>query len=127
MNAQQRKTLNGFTDELNQHLSVIREMSAATYIDTRKEFAGKIEDIRSQVEEMAGEEQDKFDNMSEGLQQGENGQRIEQAAEALDTGFNNLQYCIDVLEAEEFTDDDVNEAVESLESGIDNIQDAVNA
>jgi len=37
------------------------------------ELKGKLDDIKGQIEELQSAEQDKFDNMSEGLQQGENG------------------------------------------------------
>lgn len=41
------------------------------------------EEIGSEVQELAEAEQEKFDNMNEGLQQSEQGQAIEQAASAL--------------------------------------------
>lgn len=40
-------------------------------------------DIASQLEGLADAEQEKFDNMNEGLQQSEQGQRIESAAGSL--------------------------------------------
>lgn len=59
----------------------------------------KLEGLRSEVEtiaegvrSMADAEQEKFNNMSEGLQQGERGQAIEEAA-------NNLSTIADALES----------------------------
>ena len=52
---------------------------------------GKLADLQSQTEDVAGElrtladaEQEKFDNLTEGLQQAESGQAIEMAAQTLD-------------------------------------------
>lgn len=47
--------------------------------------------ISADVEEMKDEEQEKYDNMSEGFQQSENGQKIEAAATALDNAVSELQ------------------------------------
>lgn len=44
----------------------------------------QIEAIGSELRTLADEEQEKFDNMPEGLQASENGQAIETAAQALD-------------------------------------------
>lgn len=64
---------------------------------------GSAESIGSDLQDMADEEQAKFDNMPEGLQQGEAGQAIEaasgalmEAAEALSSG--NIGEAIDALE-----------------------------
>jgi hypothetical protein len=61
-------------------------------------FISSLEEIRSQVEEMQGEEQDKFDNLSESLQQTERGQAIETAVSELESAADNLQAVIDSLE-----------------------------
>jgi hypothetical protein len=45
---------------------------------------GEVESIGSEIRDLADAEQEKFDNMSEGLQQGEQGQAIEAAAGELD-------------------------------------------
>lgn len=44
----------------------------------------QIESIGSELRTIAEEEQEKYDNMPEGLQGGEKGQAIESAAQALD-------------------------------------------
>jgi hypothetical protein len=43
-----------------------------------------IDDLITAVEELAGEQREKFDNMPEGLQQGDTGQTLEQQADTLD-------------------------------------------
>jgi len=46
--------------------------------------------IQAEIETLRNAEQDKFDEMSEGLQQGETGQNIEAAQEALDEAYDSL-------------------------------------
>ena len=45
------------------------------------EIISKIEDARQELEEISQEEQDKFDNLSEGLQQTEKGEELSKSAE----------------------------------------------
>lgn len=52
------------------------------------------------LEPLAEAEQEKFDNMTEGLQQGENGQRIESWANALASAQESASAAIDAIEGE---------------------------
>lgn len=52
--------------------------------DSLNALIGKLEEIKSEVETAQNEEQEKFDNLSEGLQQSERGQAMEQAANDLE-------------------------------------------
>lgn len=61
------------------------------------EIRGTLEQAHADLEQLQSAEQDKFDNMSEGLQQGERGQAIEQAANELQEAVDNLQQAIDNL------------------------------
>lgn len=72
MNASTRK-------KLNDHISTLEAIMAA-------------------VEELRDEEQSKYDNLSEGLQQAESGQQLEQAANALDSAYNSAQEAKDYIE-----------------------------
>ena len=58
-----------------------------------------IAEAHAVCESLASAEREKFDNMSEGLQQGERGQGIEAAADTLDEMTNNLQQAIDALDS----------------------------
>lgn len=69
MNKQQRKKLSDMLDEI------------AGYVST--------------LEEMAEEEQEKYDNMPEGLQDSERGQAIQEAADNLQQAADDLQNWID--------------------------------
>lgn len=54
----------------------------------------ELADLRYRVEELQNEEQEAYDNMPEGLQQSERGEKAEQAASALDnalTAFDDIE------------------------------------
>ena len=59
---------------------------------------GSFEHLIAELTEMQEDEQEKFDNMSEGLQQGEKGQNIQAAAEALETAAGKAQEAFDALD-----------------------------
>ncbi len=130
MNAQQRKSLAAHVTSLRGYLQTIDGWHGKDPgLEARKQLAGQIEDVRSEVENEADEERSKFDNMSEGLQQGDNGQRIEQAADALDTAQSGLYDATDMLEAEADEDNaiDFDDVTSSISNGIDSIEEAINA
>lgn len=54
------------------------------------EVIAKIEEATSLLETLRDEEQESFDNMPEGLQQGDRGQATEASASALDEAVNAL-------------------------------------
>jgi hypothetical protein len=54
-----------------------------------------IEDAKGIIEQIKDEEQEKFDNLSEGLQQTERGQKFEETASVLDDAFSQLEEAID--------------------------------
>ena len=66
-----------------------------------------LDEVVSSVGDMADEEQEKFDNMPEGFQQGEKGQAIEQSA----TDLNEIK-------------DLLNEATEALTTLLDKLEEA---
>lgn len=82
MNKQQRKTLAGALAKLG---AVKEALEAAKQV----------------VSDLAEEEQEKFDNMPEGLQGGEKGQAIEEAANTLSEISDSLQTALDALEEAE--------------------------
>ena len=57
-------------------------------------------DAKTMIEELRDEEQEKFDNLSEGLQQSERGQAIEAAVSALDEAMSAIE---PIEEVEDFT------------------------
>lgn len=57
-----------------------------------------LEGAKSELETLAQEERDAFDNMPEGMQQGDKGQKMEAAAEALDEAVSNVDDVLAQLE-----------------------------
>ena len=53
-----------------------------------------IEDAKEIVERIKDEEQEKFDNLTEGLQQTERGQRFEETVSTLDDVFSQLEEAV---------------------------------
>lgn len=68
-----------------------------------EDLRGKVEDIGSELQTLADDEQDKYNNLPEGLQQTERGQNMEQDAQTLSEAVDacesgNVQDAIDALE-----------------------------
>lgn len=110
--------------------------------DLRGTLLGLLESAHSDLESAQGEEQDKFDNMSEGLQQSENGQKLEENANDLEEAVNSLDEAegLDLWAAltsgespapgtdriDAHSDDlDLDEIIETLQNAIDKAQEAV--
>lgn len=72
MNKQDRKTLSETLEAITANVAMIREM--------------------------ADSEQEKFDDMPEGLQQGERGEALEQAADALAQGADEMESATEELQ-----------------------------
>lgn len=79
MNKEGRKILETITNRVN---------------DLHRELEG----IKDELEGMQQEESDKFDFLSEGLQNAERGQSIEASAEALGNAMDKAQEALDALE-----------------------------
>lgn len=58
----------------------------------------QLESIKSSIEEMQETEQDKFDNLPEGLQESERGEAIEEAVSQLEEAVDNINEAIDNLQ-----------------------------
>ena len=71
MNAKQRKTLQGYVESLDE--------------------------IKCAIDEKAEEEQDKYDNMPEGLQESERGEAMQEAIDNLESASSSLEEAIDYL------------------------------
>ena len=95
MNASQRKTVQGWINELE-------PFADAEDMDVTK-AKDICESISIAIGEMASDERDKFDNMSEGLQNSEKGQAIADAADALESAESDIADLSD-MDAEEIAD-----------------------
>lgn len=75
-------------------------------VDAREGVAGVLEDARTEIETIKDDEQEKFDNMPDGLQQGEKGQAIEEAVGTLDDAIATLNEIAERLRDESSLDDE---------------------
>jgi sugar-specific transcriptional regulator TrmB len=76
------------------------------------------EDIKSQVESMAEEEQDKYDNLSEGLQSSEKGEAFEEAISNLNDVADELD---NVVTAEDGDEEEVGEWIDNAVESLGNV------
>lgn len=76
-----------------------------------------VDDTKNRLEELRDETQDKLDNMPYQLQDSETGQLLQERIGALEDALNEFE-CLDELEYEEPTDEDVKEQI-AEDEGID--------
>ena len=62
----------------------------------------QIQGLVDQLREMGYAEQDKFDNLSEGLQASENGQRYQELADCIDSACSTIESGLEELEECEY-------------------------
>ena len=75
-----------------------RRAEIAKLIDQLSELTGKFENIKSELKTFADEEQEKFDNLTEGLQASDRGQSYEAAANALQEANGNIECVVSEIE-----------------------------
>lgn len=85
MNAKDRKELQKVVDSLNAWSAKLEDENIEI---NPEEITSALESLQEEVEQKASDEQEKFDNMSEGLQESERGQQLQEAADAL----NNIMW-----------------------------------
>lgn len=100
MNAQQRKAL----------AALVESLKAFEFPSVED-----LEKIKEDVSDMAEAEDEKFNNLSEGLQQAERGQALETARDALNEAAEKIQEVIDAIESLDDLRDDAVAALESVE------------
>lgn len=64
---------------------------------TLADISAALESLREQLGDVHSEEQDAFDNMPEGLQDSERGQKTQEAIEQLDSAFSDLESAIEAI------------------------------
>ena len=62
-----------------------------------EDVISKIEEAQSEIQSMAEEERESFDNMPEGLQEGERGQLISENADDLESVDSDFESWLDTL------------------------------
>lgn len=96
-------------------------------------YEGELSELKDSVTQHADDEQEKYDNMSEGLQNADNGQAIEAAAENLTNAADHLEEAVDVfspvetMQRESLSDfeDHVSEVANSIEAAIGYLEEAI--
>lgn len=83
MNKERRKSLEGAILELNQAKEKLEAIDFSDITDL-------LDSAKSVVEEVGSDEQESFDNMTEGLQKSERGQRMEEVAGSLDEANSDI-------------------------------------
>jgi hypothetical protein len=63
------------------------------------EDGGGLRDIAEQLRELGSEQQEKFDNMPDGLQQGDSGQMVEERANACEAWADDIDTAADELDS----------------------------
>ncbi len=62
------------------------------------EIIGRLDELKADIEALQDEEQEYYDNMPEGIQYGEKGNRAQEAIDALEEAVSNLDDAIGSLE-----------------------------
>ena len=83
-------------------------------------LASAIEDLAEQVRDFGSEQQDKLDNMPEGLQQGDTGQLLAERAENMESAADELQEAADTARNAELVE--VSDDAAVLEWGKDDFE-----
>lgn len=89
MNNDVRKRIDLIMKDIENAASIRAEIDELLEQATAKleDYKEVFDDARNMIEEIKDEEQEKFDNLSEGLQQSERGQNLEAAVSALETAM----------------------------------------
>lgn len=131
MNNQQRKTLASLTAATKTTFETameackaenVSESEATVQVLAVRESIGKLLET---VEDMVGDEQDKFDNMSDGLQASSRGEAIQEAIDALDSATGDLQMLFDTFDLKDnktWRDIDWDDASSDLETVCDDLE-----
>lgn len=135
MNKQRRKALEKLQNDLENIKSDLQHAIEIEDGDIPKEKLEKhrddATDIQGQLESLRDEEQDYYDNMPEGLQSGDKGDRAQEAADSLDEAVNQIETVHDILdEAHGYSDKEEKQtaleaAVEEIENAVDSINTAM--
>ncbi len=135
MNKQRRKALENLQNDLDkiksdlQHAIEIEDGNIPK--EKLEEHKGVAADVQSQLETLRDEEQEYYDNMPEGLQAGEKGDKAQEAIDSIDEAINQVETTHDsigqALEASDKEDKQeyLNAAVDEIENAADSISAAM--
>lgn len=102
MNKAQRNRIIDLQADLSEQQTMLVELRENLplegYLDTIKNIAGALNDIKTDAEEIKEEESEKYENMAESLKGGERGAALENAVTEMESAVDTLQLAIDELE-----------------------------
>ena len=75
-----------------------RRKDITDLVERVKAVTETLNDALGDIESIKGEEEEAFENMPEGLQESEAGQRAQESAEALSEAYGTLESLLDTLE-----------------------------
>jgi hypothetical protein len=115
VNKAQRKTLQEAVDRI---VPFCEEDTLDGTDETKTKIEAALANLESVTTDLAVEERDKFDNMPEGLQASENGQKIEEAADTLEnlTFPDMSDYDLKTDEGRDSLQSDLTSLVDELEA-----------
>jgi hypothetical protein len=99
-------TTSGFLQQLYDLEDQLSVITAEDIVD----LTSQVEDLASQIRELGEEEQGKYDNMPEGLQQGDTGMLLEERAQAMEAWADELEQVCSSWDE----DTDLDEAIEEI-------------
>lgn len=110
MNKDRRKQIDTCMNDVEKLKTEVEEFASTLSSDTEKEiiadkeenWSGKVSDIKSDLESLRDEEQDYYDNMPEGFQNGEKGEAAQSAVDALENAITQLEELENCTEVGEF-------------------------
>lgn len=128
MNKNQRKDIQKELGNLTEQIGALGELSDQDtpqerdgVLSTLSTIEGKLDDIKTFFETQRDMEEEKFDNMSEGLQASEKGQALEASKEALDGVCDAIGEAVaSINEVGEDSDE------EEMESALSSARDSLN-
>lgn len=134
MNAEQRKTLAAIGSKLtdfNTSTAMDEVQEAFTAFETAKEAlkdareaaATELEELLGDIDNEKTEERDKFDNMPESLQQGERGQAMEAAADAMDEAYDKVGEALTTLRDDDY-DHESGDVEQALQEAAEKLEEA---
>lgn len=110
MNKERRKTLDGAVKAMKD----VKGILDAIRFD---ELVAKLTNANGDIETVKDEEQDGYDNLSEGLQAAENGQKMEEAVNFLEEAHNTIDEALEKL-------GELSEIASKIEDAIDQTESA---
>lgn len=124
MNKQRRKALSSLEDDINQIKNKLEGMEEGKFDkELLQDLVGKAADVQSQLETLRDEEQEYYDNMPEGLQAGEKGDKATEVIDYLESAITEVETAHDSIEEalnEEASEEDREGMLEAANDEFDN-------